>query len=106
MALVLTDTQKVALSIAPVDAAGNPAAVEEVTWEVSDSAVLTLAVAEDGLSAEVVTTGALGTAQVSVKADALIGEGVEELTGLLDIEVVADKAVSLGVTAGTPESRL
>lgn len=104
--LVLTDVQKVSLSISPVSAAGNPASIDGVpTWSTSDDTVLTLEVAEDGLSAVAFTTGKLGTAQVSVVADADLGEGVKELTGVLDVEVKASEAVSLELNAGTPENK-
>lgn len=104
--LVLTDVQKVSLSISPVSAAGNPASIDGVpTWSTSDDTVLTLEVAEDGLSAVALTTGKLGTAQVSVVADADLGEGVKELTGVLDVEVKASEAVSLELNAGTPENK-
>jgi hypothetical protein len=102
---ILTDSQKVKLSIAPVSAAGNPAQVESVAWAVSDSDILTLEVAEDGLSCVVLTTGSIGGAQVSVSADADLGDGVEELVGTLEISVVGGAAVALGITAGQPEDK-
>lgn len=105
MAFLLTDVQKVSLSITPVTAAGNAAPVESVTWASSNEAVLTVVAAEDGLSAVATAVGPLGTAQVTVVADALIGEGTVELTGVLDVEVVASQAVSLVVAAGTPEPK-
>jgi hypothetical protein len=40
---------------------------------------------------------------VNVKADADLGEGVEEIAGAIDIEVKAGKAVNLGIDAGAPE---
>jgi hypothetical protein len=101
--LILTDVQKVTLSVAPVSKAGNPAVLDGAPkWTVSDETVLTVAVAEDGLSAVVSSTGKIGKAQVSVLADADIGEGVTELAGVLDIEVKASAAVSMGLEAGTP----
>ncbi len=106
MSLTLLDTQKVPLSIAPVDAVGNPAPVDGIPeWTVSDSAVLAIEVADDGMSALVTTVGPLGDAQVNVSADADLGEGVTTLTGLLDISVIASEAVSLGISAGTPEAK-
>jgi len=107
MSLILTDVQKVSLSIQPVDAAGNPAKVDGLPeWQSSDPTVLSLTVAADGLSAEVMTLGPLGTCQISVSADADMGTGVHSITGLLDVEVVASDAVSVAVTAGIPESRI
>jgi hypothetical protein len=104
--LLLTAVQKVSLSISPVDAAGNSAPVEDVSWSSSDESILTVTPSEDGLSCVAETTGKLGVAQVVVKADARIGEDVNDLTGALDIEVVAAEAVSLGIAAGVPESRI
>lgn len=102
--LTLTDEQKVSLAIDPRTAAGNPAHVDGVPlWSVSDPNVLSITTSDDGLSATVVTLGPLGTSQVSVAADADLGAGVRTLTGILDIEVVAAEAATLGITAGTPE---
>lgn len=104
MALILTDIQKVTLSISPRSAVGNPAPVDGVpVWQVSDSSVLEVTTAEDGFSAVAVTTGKLGVCQVSVSADADIGEGVQTITGVLDVEVKASAAVNLDISAGTPE---
>jgi hypothetical protein len=103
MALILTDEQKVQLSINPVTAAGNAARVDGVpVWSVSDSNVLSLEVAEDGLSAWVSTVGPLGESQVAVVADADLGEGRRELAATLDVTVVAAEAASLAISAGAP----
>lgn len=101
----MTPDQKVALSVAPTDSFGNPAKVETVAWSSSNEEVLTLVVAEDGMSVEAVTTGVTGVAQVVVKADADLGEGVKELVGTLDVEVVPGEAVNLNLVAGTPGPR-
>lgn len=104
--LILTDVQKVALAIAPKSAAGNPAAVDGVpVWSSSDETVLTLTVADDGFSAEAVTTGKLGTAQVNVTADADLGDGTKTITGVLDVEVKASEAVALDISAGAPTDK-
>jgi hypothetical protein len=104
--LILTDEQKVALSIQPVTAAGNPAKVDGVpTWSVSDPSILALIVADDGLSAEAVTAGPLGPCQVSVSCDADLGAGVRTISGTLDVTVQAAEAVSVGIAAGAPETK-
>ena len=106
MLIVLTDMQKDLLSIQPRDAAENPAPVDGVpTWTVSDETILSLAVAPDGLSAVVTAVGPLGTAQVTVSADADMGEGITTISGVIDIQVVASQAVSLSVVAGVPEAK-
>lgn len=106
MAIVLTDEQKVELALSPKTAAGNPAALDGApVWTVSDEAVLELTVSADGLTASVAAKG-LGSAQVSVVADADLDEGeTREISGVLDIVVVAAEAASLGISAGVPVSK-
>jgi hypothetical protein len=103
--LILTDEQQVSLSLEAKTAAGNPANLDGApVWSSSNTDVLFLEVSEDGLTAKAVTTGQLGTVQVSVTADADLDVGeVRELVAVLDVTVVAAEAVSLGIAAGTPE---
>lgn len=104
--MILQDAQKVKLTIAPVDAAGNPATVEGVpVWVSSDESVLSVVADADGMSAYAIAVGPLGDAQVAVTADADLGPGVVTLTGTLDVTVVAGQAVSLAVAAGAPEPK-
>lgn len=104
--LVLTDLQKVTLSIAPVDALGQPAVVEGVpVWASSAPEICTVTPSADGLTAVVLTVGPLGTAQISVSADADLTEGVTTISGVLDVQVTASQAVSLAISAGVPEAK-
>lgn len=105
MGLQLTSTQKASLSLAAYDAKGNPAAVEGVGWNVSDPAILTVTPGDDPATATVFAVGPVGVAQVQVKADADIGDGTRELTGTLDVEVVAGEAAVITVTAGAPDEQ-
>lgn len=102
--LILTDEQKVQLSINPVTAAGNPAKVDDLpVWTSSDEDIITLEVSEDGMSAWAKTVGNLGSVQLTAKADADLGEGIREIVAVLDIKVKAAEAVALSILAGTPE---
>jgi hypothetical protein len=104
--MILTDIQKVSLSIQVVDAVGNPAAVEGApVWTSSDPTVLTVTAAADGMSADAVAVGPLGTAQVSVVADADLGTGVTNIAGTLDVQVVASQAVGLTIATATPVNK-
>lgn len=106
MSLILTATQQVNLSVSFVDKAGNAAKVDGLpVWTSSDSNILTVTPSEGGLSAMVATVGPVGTAQVSVQADADLGEGVTALIGTLDVEVVAAQAVVAVLAAATPEEK-
>ena len=103
--MVLTDSQKVALSIQPVDKKGKPALVEGVpVWMSSDVAIVDVQPLPDGLSAFAVAQD-LGHAQISVMADADLGEGTTLITGVLEIDVVAGQAVGLTINAGEPEEQ-
>lgn len=104
--LILTDSQKVALTFAPKDKRGNPAEVQgPPVWTSSDESVVGLQVADDGLSATAVAAGPIGVAQVSVAADADLGDGVSTITGLLDIQTVAGTATTIDIAAGVPEEQ-
>jgi len=101
--LILTDEQKCPASVTFKTQKGNPAQVDGApVWASSNEAVAIVVPSEDGLSAEIQTPGGLGTAQISVKADALVGEGVEEIIGLLDVEVKAAGASIVEIATGTP----
>jgi hypothetical protein len=103
-AFILTDEQKVEAFLRPKTAAGNPAKVDGVpVWSSTDTAILTVAAATDGLSAIVTTVGQLGTAQVNVTADADLGDGVRSIAATQDFEVKAAEAVSVGIEVGAAE---
>ena len=106
MALIMTDTQKVTCTIQPLNSKGNPAPVDGVPqWASTNPSIATVTPAADGLSAEVVAVG-LGTTQINCVADADMDEGeVRELTAVLDVEIKASEAVTMGIAAGTPEEQ-
>lgn len=91
--------------VEPQDSAGNAAAVEGVPAWSTSSDVVTVTPAADGLSAVVRpnATGTVGSVQISVTADADLGEGVEPITGILDVDVIGGKAVSLATSVGPLE---
>lgn len=49
------------------------------TWSTSRPDLITIIPYEDGYSAEIVSTGAIGTASIMVSADADLGDGVKEI---------------------------
>lgn len=95
MQITSTNEEKVLFTIEPKTAAGNPAAVENLTAVVTwGDATVTL----NGLSGEIVS-GSPGLNTITFTADADLGEGVTPLT--LDVEyfVTAAQANDLGFTA-------
>ena len=103
VAFQLTDSQQTTVTIKPQDKKGNPAPVDGAPqWLVDNPNVLALTPSADGLSCLVAAVGPLGTATVSVKADADLGGGVTELVGLLEVEVTGGQAVTVALEPGTP----
>jgi hypothetical protein len=106
MSLILTATQQATYTVAFVDGKGNPAPVQGVpVWASSMPTVLAVTPAPDGMSCLAKAVGPLGTAQLSVTADAELDEDVTEIVGLDTIQVVAGQAVSASMTPGTPEEQ-
>lgn len=99
----LTDSQKVVLNVAAVSAAGNAAPLENLKVTSSDETILTVTDLGEG-KFSLASTGKVGSAQVTVDADARIGEGEVLLTGSETIEVVAGEAAKIALKFGEPES--
>lgn len=96
----LTTEQYVKVTLKPLTALGRPARLDGVPgWASSDTNVVSLVIAPDGLSADVVSVGP-GTAVVQVSADADLGPGVRELTATLDVTVIEAEAATMALEAG------
>ncbi len=92
----VTESKKFAIKI--TDKFGNDAKVDGApVWAVTDEALAGVVVAEDGMSAVVTPVGPLGSLKVQVKADADLGEGVKELLGELDLDLVAGDAEVISI---------
>lgn len=101
--MFLKADQSLPLSIAIKDKFGNAAKVDGApAWAVTDEALGAVEASEDGMSASFVPSGKAGILKVQVKADADLGEGVTEILGEIDIEVLAGEAVLVEIAAGEP----
>lgn len=99
----LTNEQQVTVSLKPVTASGKVAQLDGVpTWEVI-SGNSTVTPAADGRSAVVRSSDDPGDTQILVKADADLGEGVEEISDTITVTVEGARAANLGLEVGTPE---
>jgi hypothetical protein len=97
-------TEKIRFSIEVKDVFGNQAQVDGLPqWESTDADAATLEVSEDGLSCLVIPKGKLGVFSLQVKVDADLGEGVKEILGSAEIDMVAGEAATINIVAGTPE---
>jgi len=99
----LPDDKSVTASLAYVDAKGNPALVEGApVWTTDRPDIVTVTPAADGMSAVIAPVGPLGSAQISVDADADLGAGVTNLTTLGQVDVIAGTAVAGSMNFGAP----
>lgn len=97
----MTNSQQATASITPVDKKGQPAPVDGIpVWASSDETIVTVTPAVDGMSAVVAAVGPLGSANVSVTADADLGTGVSSIFGTLAVSVTQGQAVGLTITLG------
>ena len=104
MQVTITNEQKVLVTLNPTTGAGHPAKVEgKPNWNISG--LSTLVVAEDGMSAYLVSSDETGQSTIIVTADADLGEGVELIQGQIDLTVISAKAQNLGLAVGTPEPK-
>jgi hypothetical protein len=90
--------EEAALSLVITDKGGNDAPVDGAPlWSLDNADIGALDVAADGLSAFFKGTGKAGKLRIDVKADADLGEGVVELAGFAELEVLAGMAASLSL---------
>ena len=104
--MIMKATQEFDALVAFQDSLGNPAPVEGVpVWTNSNESVISMVVAADGLSAVVSAVGIPGAGQISVQADADLGEGVTTITGTLDVEIQPGDAVTVTLNTGPLRDR-
>jgi hypothetical protein len=103
--LKITNEQQVDVTVSPRTDSGKPAKLDgSPAWTVI-SGNSQVVVSEDGLSATLVSSDEPGDTIVSVKADADLGEGVEEIADTITLSVIGATAKNLGLTAGTPTQK-
>jgi len=99
MAVTMSDTQQVVITISAVDAKGNPATISGIpTWSVDDVTIAVVVPAADGMSALVKAAVHTGTATVTATATS----GGTTLTGQVLVTVVGGAPISLVMSPGTP----
>jgi len=100
--LKITNEQKINVTVTPRTDTGKPAKLDgSPSWTVV-SGNSQVVVAEDGLSADLVSSDEPGDTIVVVKADADLGEGVEEISDSITLSVIGATAKNLGLSAGAP----
>lgn len=103
MGFALTANQLVNVTVEFKDKKGNAATVDGIPeWLTDNSELLSLTPSPDGLSCVVAAVGPLGTATVTLRADADMGSGVVEVLGTLEVDVGPGSATVVTLTPGTP----
>lgn len=102
MQINITNEQQVKVTLTPVTATGRPATLDGApTWEVI-SGDSTVTVAENGLSADLISSDLPGDTEIMVRADADLGSGVVEISDIIRLSVAGAQAANLGLVAGEP----
>jgi hypothetical protein len=105
MPTVLKDTEECDISVVFKDAKGQPAKVDGApAWESSDAAVVTVAASSDGMSC-VATAQDVGTALVTMTADADLGSGTTPVIGTAAFVVDPGDAVIAELSPGAPRQQ-
>lgn len=101
MALTLTTTQEAEVLVGYADKNGNPALIDGTpVWAVSNAEILRVVPTADPSVVILQAVGPIGVSQVTVTADADLGEGVRELFAVQDVSVVAGEAVAAAINFG------
>jgi len=103
MEIKITNEQQVRVKLAPKTDSGKPATLDGAPSWTTISGSSQVVVDEDGLGALLVSGDDPGDTEIIVKADADLGDGVEEISDIIKLSVVGATAKNLGLTAGTPE---
>jgi len=101
MALKLTTHQEAEVAVEYKDKYGNPAVIDgNPIWAVSNADILRVISTNRPNVVIIQAVGPMGSSQVSVTADADLGEGVRELIALQEVSVVAGEAVAATMSFG------
>lgn len=103
--LKITNEQQIKVTLSPKTDTGKPATLDGSPSWTTLTGNAQVVVAEDGLSATLVSADDPGDTEIMIKADADLGEGVEEISDIIKLSVIGATAKNLGLTAGTPEAK-
>lgn len=94
-------SQEFDVTLGFTDAQNNPATVQGVpVWTNSNDTIISMVPAADGLSAVIGGIQGTGTGQITVTADADLGDGVTDIIGILDVEIISGQATVITLNTG------
>ena len=98
--------QLIDVEVSFTDSLGQPVSLFGIpAWEAADPTLVSLSVADDGLSAVVRSTGAIGVTHVTVSATATLGNIGVDIASAFDVTVEASGAVLVTFSFSQPRSR-
>lgn len=104
MIIVLTNEQKIKVTVEPKTEASNPASIDGTPiFEVIEGDATVELVDGEPNSAYLVSGAAETVSSIKVSADADLGEGVATIEETITMNVVQASANNLGVVTGAPE---
>lgn len=104
--ITITTDQKVVARIEPRSNSGNPLAFEGIAeWGIL-AGEGTVEAADDGLSAELVSSDTPGNTIYMVTIDADVGLGVEEVSGLILVSSIDPNGIGMIASAPVPKTPL
>lgn len=98
----LHDDEQVTLTANTADAKGAPTTGDTLTWDVSDSSVVTVVPATDGSNSALVVAGNVGTGAVVTLTDTSV---TPPLVATVAFDVVAAGTATVNIEVGTPEQQ-
>lgn len=102
-AVMHADDTGVVASLALKDRHGNAVVPETAPeWSLSADDIVSMIVADDGMSASFAPTGKAGTITVDVVVDADLGPGVSDLHATGDIEVLPANIATADISFADP----
>ena len=104
--IVITNEQKIQVTLTPVTATNKPAQLDgPAVFEVISGTATIEMIADNPLSAFLVSGDLPGDSEILVSADADLGDGVETISDIIKLTVAGAKAASLGMTVGAPVAK-
>src|SRR5438552_12098989 len=104
VAFQLHDSEQVTLTVEALDSEGNTAAAS-VAWSNSDDTIVAVTDNGDGSALVVASPGAGGLGTSTITCDVTDTSDGDVHSGTFDVEVIAGDAISVNITAGTPEPK-
>lgn len=103
--LTITNEQEVDVTVTPVTETGKPAKLDGKPSVSVISGNSTFTQSDDGLTITLRSSDDPGDTDFLVKADADLGEGVQEISDTIRLHVSGAQAANLGLVAGTPRAK-